>query len=207
MRLRSMNISRSVALIVIALIMGVQCIARAQLPATNPLVVPPLPPSPPAQLPAPVSTAIAPLPIAVPSLPAAYSTPSARTFNCSCYGPGAPTHWMGTVTAISYLSASQSASGACISYNQGKPPSWGTAGGIGAGNNFEPLPGALQNADAARGFGFPGVAQSATASNSLGSLPGVTQGVGGANSFGGPSGGLSFSSAQQARLCSTCVCD
>ena len=41
-------------------------------------------------------------------------------FNCSCSGPGQPTHWMGQVTAAGYLSASQSASGACVSYNQRK---------------------------------------------------------------------------------------
>jgi len=202
-----MKAIKPIALVVIALIMAAQCVARAQLPAVNPLVVPPLPPSPPAQLPAPASTAIAPQPVAVPSLPAAYSTPGARLFNCSCYGPGQPTHWMGTVTAASYLSASQSASGACIAYNQGKPPSYGTAGGIGAGNFFGPLPGAQENVDAARGFGFPGVAQSSGASNSLGTFAGATQGVGVANSFGAPSAGLSFSAAQQSRLCSTCVCD
>jgi hypothetical protein len=143
-----MKAIKPIALVVIALIMAAQCVARAQLPALNPLVVPPLPPSPPAQLPAPASTAIAPQPVAVPSLPAAYSTPGARLFNCSCYGPGQPTHWMGTVTAASYLSASQSASGACIAYNQGKPPSYGTAGGIGAGNFFGPLPEAQQNVGA-----------------------------------------------------------
>ena len=43
--------------LVLALGLGV---GRAQLPAVNPLVVPPLPPSPPAQLPAPVTTAVAP---------------------------------------------------------------------------------------------------------------------------------------------------
>ena len=123
-------------IVLLALALMLASVAWAQLPATNPLVVPPLPPSPPAQLPAPASTAIAPIPIPVPSLPAAYSTPGARLFNCSCWGPGQPTHWMGQVTAASYLSASQSASGACVSYNQGKPPSYGTAGGIGAGNFF-----------------------------------------------------------------------
>ncbi len=200
-----MSASKLIAVLAIALTMA--SVASAQLPATNPLVVPALPPSPPAQLPAPVSTAIAPLPVAVPSLPAAYSTPGARMFNCSCFGPGAPTHWMGTVTAASYLSASQSASGACVSYNKGKPPSYGTAGGIGAGNFFGPLPGAQQNAGAANNFPAPGVAQSSGASSSLGSFAGAAQGIGVANSFGGPSTGLSYSSAQQQRLCSMCVCD
>lgn len=128
-------------------------------------------------------------------------------FNCSCSGPGTPNHWMGQVTASGYSSASQAASGACVAYNQGKPPPYGTAGGIGAGNSFGPLPGAAQNAGAANSFGFPGVAQSSGAASSLGALPGAGQGVGQANSFGAPATDLSFSSAQQQRLCSECVCD
>jgi hypothetical protein len=114
---------------------------------------------------------------------------------------------MGRVTAASYLSASNSASGACVSYNQGKPPAYGTAGGIGAGNGFGPLPGAQQAVGASKFFGAPGVASSSGASSSLGSFAGAAQGIGVANSFGGPSTGLSFSSAQQQRLCSSCVCD
>jgi hypothetical protein len=179
----------------------------AQLPSPNPLVVPPLPPSPPAQLPAPVSTAIAPILQSIPSPPAPYSVPGPRTFNCTCSGIGTPTHWMGQVTASGYLSASQSASGACATYYQGKPPSYGTAGGIGAANFFGSLPGAAQNAGAAKSFGSPGVAQSSGSAASLGSLPGSAQGVGQANSFGSPQTALSFSSAQQQRLCSRCVCD
>ena len=202
---RAVTAFKPIALLALALMLA--SVVWAQLPAPNPLVVPPLPPGPPAQLPAPASTAIAPLPISVPSLPAAYSTPGARMFNCSCYGPGEPVHWMGQVTAASYLSASQGASGACVSYNKGKPPSYGTAGGIGAANFFGSLPGAQQNAGAANNFPAPGVAQSSGSSSSLGALPGAAQGIGSANSFGGPSTGLSFSSAQQQRLCSNCVCD
>lgn len=197
---------RLVALVpplVLALELGV---GWAQLPAPNPLVVPPLPPSPPAQLPAPVSTAIAPSPLAIPSLPLAFSTPGPRTFNCSCSGPGTPTHWMGEVTAASYQGAEQSASGACVASGQGKAPPYGTAGGIGAANFFGALPGAAQNAGAANTFGNPGVSASSGASTSLGSLPGTTQGIGQANSFGSPQTGLSFSNAQQQRLCSRCVC-
>jgi hypothetical protein len=188
----------------LALMLG---IGWAQLPPPNPLVVPPLPPSPPAQLPAPISTAVAPSPIAIPSQPAAYATPGARSFNCSCSGPGTPTHWMGTVTSVSYYAAEQSATGACVSYNSFRPPSYGVAGGIGAANNFPGLPGANQNAGAANTFGSPGVAQSSGSPSSLGSLPGATQRIGVANSFGGPANALSFTSAQQARLCSQCVCN
>jgi len=185
---------------IVALALMLTSVASAQLPAPNPLVVPPLPPGPPAQLPAPVSTAIAPIPIAVPSLPAAYSTPAARMFNCSCSGTRQPTRWMGTVTASGYLAASQSASGACASYNQGRPPSNGTAGGIGAANFFGSLPGAEQNADAARSYGFPGVSQNPQSSGATGGV----QGAGAANSFGSASSGLNSSSTQ---FCSNCVCD
>jgi hypothetical protein len=182
-------------------------IVRAQLPAPNPLVVPPLPPSPPAQLPAPVTTAVAPVPLALPALPVAYTVPGARLYNCSCSGPGTATHWMGTVTAASYSSAANGASGACSSYGAGKAPSYGSAGGIGAGNSFGSLPGALQPAGAANFFGSPGVAASSGSPTSLGSLSGASQGIGSANSFGAPQTGLSVSNAQQSRLCSRCVCD
>jgi hypothetical protein len=191
-------IYRATAMLALAIVLACE-IAWAQLPAPNPLVVPPLPPGPPAQLPAPVTTAIAPIPIAVPSLPAAYSTPGARMFNCSCSGPRQPTRWMGTVTASSYLAASNSASGACSSYNQGRPPTNGTAGGIGAANFFASLPGAQQNADAARSYGFPGVAQVQTSGTT-----GGVQGAGAANSYGSPSSGVNASSAL---FCSNCVCD
>ena len=193
----TMTALKVIGVVALVLMLAAGRVGWAQLATPNPLVVPPLPPSPPAQLPAPVSTAIAPSPLPVPSLPAAYSTPGARLFNCSCFGPGAPNHWMGQVTASGYSSASQTASGACVAYNQGKPPPYGMAGGIGAGNSFGSLPGAAQNAGAANSFGFPGVAQSS----------GAAQGVGAANSFGSPATGLSFSSAQQQRLCSLCVCD
>jgi hypothetical protein len=203
-RLTTLRIIPALAL---GLLLTLEYVGWAQQASPNPLVVPALPPSPPAQLPAPISTAIAPSPLAVPTLPAAYATPGARTFNCSCSGPGEPNHWMGQVTASGYFNASQSASGACVAYNQGKPPSYGAAGGIGAGNYYGPLPGANQNVGAGNSYGFPGVAQSSGASNSLGGLPGVTQGVGQSNSYGSPATGLSFSSAQQQRLCSVCVCD
>jgi hypothetical protein len=38
---------------------------------------------------------------------------------------------------------------------KGKPPPYGVAGGIGAGNSFGPLPGAAQNVGAAEFFPFP----------------------------------------------------
>src|SRR5271156_5117998 len=189
----AMTALKTIAVLALALMLA--SVTWAQLPAPNPLVVPPLPPGPPAQLPAPVSTAIAPIPIPVPSLPAAASTPGARLFNCSCWGPGQPTHWLGQVTAASYLSASQSASGACTSYTQGKVPSTGTAGGIGAARFFGSLPAAQENAGAANGVGFPGQAQNSTASSS---------GADAARSFGAPATGVGLAGAQ---VCSNCVCD
>lgn len=152
---------RALALLALPLILLLGLgIGRAQLPAPNPLVVPPLPPSPPAQLPAPVTTAVAPMVLPIPALPSPYSTPGPRTFNCSCSGPSTPTHWMGQVTSADYSSAEQSASGACVSYGEGKPAPFGAAGGIGAANGFGSLPGASQNAGAANYFGSPGVASS-----------------------------------------------
>jgi hypothetical protein len=98
--------------------------AYAQLPTPNPLVVPPpLPPPPPTLAP------IAPPANAIPSLavvptPAAAATPPsvARVFNCSCFGPASPTHWMGTVSAPSYFNARQAAASACLAYNDTKQP-------------------------------------------------------------------------------------
>lgn len=90
----------------------------AQLPTPNPLVAPRPLPSAPAQLAAPV------LPEGVPSLmpvaPVATPTPapSLRVFNCSCFGGGVGTHWMGRVQAQSYFAARQGAVSACISYNE-----------------------------------------------------------------------------------------
>ncbi len=203
-RLKSRLLVILVPTLIVAFALGV---GFAQLPQPNPLVVPPLPPGPPPQLPAPITTAVAPSPLAVPTLPAAFSTPGPRTFNCTCSGPGTPTRWMGTVSASTNLTAEQSAVGACVSSFIGKSaPQYGTAGGVGAANFFGTLPGANQNAGAANTFGSPGVAQSSGSSTSLGSLPGATQGIGTANSFGGPGTGLSLSAAQQSRLCSQCVC-
>ena len=179
-----------VMVVALALVLVVGRAGWAQLATPNPLVVPPLPPSPPAQLPAPVSTAIAPSPLAVPSIPAAYSTPGLRTFNCSCYGSGSPVNWIGQVSASGYASASQAASGACLGSEKGEPPPYGTAGGIGAANSYGSLPGAEEDAAAANSYGFPG-----------------SGGAGAANRYGSPAGARSFSSVEQQALCSTCFCD
>src|SRR5271155_3365931 len=181
---------RLIAVVVVPIMMAVEIVhpGWAQLPPANPLVVPQPPPSPPAQLPAPITTAVAPPVAAIPSLPAAYSTPGPRVFNCSCFGPGVGTRWMGQVTASSYFSARQSAGGACLAYNLGKLPSTGVAGGVGAANAYESLPGANQNAGAA---------------NRYAPLPGALENAGAANYYAPPPSSITFSSEQ----CSECTCD
>lgn len=173
---------------------------RAQLPATNPLVVPALPPSPPAQLPAPVTTAIAPPPLAIPSLPAAYSTPGARVFNCSCYGPGRSTAWIGQVTNSSYYGATQAASGACNSYVAQKSQRFPFSGIAGAANNYPPLPGYTRNLSglSATGVGTEG----AGAANNYPGIVGASQNPGAATFYGALPGAL-LSTAS----CSNCACD
>lgn len=90
----------------------------AQLPPPNPLTAPQAPLSAPSPLQAPVQPQGLPSLVLIPSPPAAQPTPAARVFNCSCFGPGAPTHWMGRVTAATYFAARQAATGACLSFAQ-----------------------------------------------------------------------------------------
>ena len=94
----------------------------AQLPTPNPLIAPVPPPAAPSQLPAPITTAVqpslAPVPTPVPASP----TPSVRSFNCSCYGLGSYTNWMGQVAAPSAFAAKQSALKACLTYNETRSP-------------------------------------------------------------------------------------
>ena len=165
----------------------------AQLPTPNPLIVPAPLPSPPAQL-----TPIVP-PIGIPSLaivptPAAIATPTSvsRTFNCSCFGPASPTHWMGHVMAPSYFSAQQAAVSACLAYNDTK----------------EPQPPVV----AARTSPSAGAATSASATSSgLSAVTGLIANqaaVASALSAGQqlPST-VTFFGPQQLRACSRCACD
>lgn len=189
------RVFRLIAVGVVPIVMAVQIVhpGWAQLPPANPLVVPQPPPGPPAQLPAPITTAVAPPVAAIPSVPAAYSTPGSRVFNCSCFGPGVGTRWMGQVTASSYFSARQSAGGACLTYVQGKLPSNGVAGGVGAGNRYAALPGAAQNAGAA---------------NNYAAVPGTLENIGAGNSYLPPPGSLTQpSSITASSPCSECTCD
>ncbi len=115
-----------------------------------------------------------------------------------------PTHWMGQVTASGYLSASQCASGACVSYNQGKPPSYGTAGGIGAGNSFGPLPGAAQNVGAANDSAPRGGSEFGSGQLAWRAPRGDAR-VGQANSFGGTRLGWFFQRAAATSMFQLCM--
>jgi len=149
----------------------------AQVAATNPLIAPVPAPSAPAQLPAPVSTAIAPVLIAVPGLPTPSPTPVQRAFNCSCFGRGTGTHWMGQVAALSYFRARQEAIGACLTYNVNREPaSPFINSGVAGGSNVPPLAGAAVTGLAAeQGLLLPGT--------------------------------INYYSAGQLELCSDCTCD
>jgi len=152
----------------------------AQLPPPNPLVVPPAAPSPPTQLSPPVPPQGLPSLAVIPS-PAASASPVSisRIFNCSCFGPANPTHWMGRVTAPSYFGARQAAVSACLGYNTNKapvspfmPPRTSDA--------FAPVP------------GMP------SGSNAVDAAPNIAS---------ARPGTLNFSTAQQLQMCSQCTCD
>ncbi|MGH7905900.1 MAG: hypothetical protein ACREP6_04665 [Candidatus Binataceae bacterium] len=99
----------------------------AQLGAPPPPL--PAPPPPPAAGPAgvtaptPAAPVLAPAPGASLTAPQATPTPSSRIFNCSCFGAGSRTRWMGTVQASGYFQARQSAVNSCIAYNVNRRPS------------------------------------------------------------------------------------
>ncbi|HKV56224.1 MAG TPA: hypothetical protein VJN94_16445 [Candidatus Binataceae bacterium] len=138
----------------------------AQLPPPNPNLGPVVPLSAPPQLAQPAATTgIPPLAI-IPSPPAATPSPAVRAFNCSCFGHGSGTHWMGTVAAPGYFAARQSATGACLSYNAGKSPASpfnepDAYAGLAKASPF--LPG-TEPPDAAAAHVLPGTLNTSTAS-------------------------------------------
>lgn len=154
---------------------------RAQLPPSNPLVAPLPSPSGPAQLPAPVQTNIAPALIAVPSPPAASPTPVSRVFNCSCFGPASGTHWVGQVSSTGYFAARQTATGACLTYNEQKQPAPPAVTGNGAATLAE------QSPSVSLPPGFNPVNQAGT----VATLPNT----------------VDLSVGEQTQLCSNCVCN
>lgn len=153
----------------------------AQLPTPNPLVRPRPLPSAPAQLPAPVSTLVAPPLAPVPKPPTPAPRVSARVFNCSCFGPGLGTHFIGRVQAPSYFGARQAALSACLSFNERREPQPAMiqqrSSAVAGFSSAQALPSGSTSADAA-----------ATASQTL-------------------PGRLNFSTAAQLQACQTCTCD
>ncbi len=179
-RMRWIKFSASAALATLfVLALGSRAVAPlwAQVAATNPLIAPVPAPSAPAQLPAPVSTAIAPVLIPVPGLPTPSPTPVQRAFNCSCFGRGTGTQWMGRVTALSYFNARQQAIGACLAYNVNREPAAPLiSSGVPGGLNVPPLAGtAVTGLAAEQGLILPGT--------------------------------INYYSAGQFEVCSDCTCD
>jgi hypothetical protein len=149
----------------------------AQLPPGNPFLAPTTPPSGPPQLAQPVATTGIPALAIIPSPPAASPSATPRVFNCSCFGGGGGTHWMGTVTSASYFNARLSASNACVAYNERKNP-------------LSPFNEPESSAGAALVPTLP-----------TGSF------VANAAASPGPLGTLNFSTAAQQARCSQCACD
>jgi hypothetical protein len=172
---------------VIILIVGL-CTLRqhdgvwAQLPTPNPYVRPRALPSAPAQLPAPVSTLVAPPLAPVPAPPTPAPPVTARVFNCSCFGPGSGTHFMGRVQAPSYFGARQAALSACLSFNERR----------------EPQPASIRQRASSGQVG---------SSSALALPPGFTSPDAAAAASQTLPGGLNFSTAAQLQACQTCTCD
>jgi hypothetical protein len=169
------------ALLAIALAMPNRAAVYAQLPPPNPLTAPRAAPSAPAQLAAPVQPQGLPSLAVVQPLPTGTPTPSARVFNCSCYGPGTITNWTGQVTSTGYFSARQTAASACVSYNERR----------------EPEPALLPPTNAA---------QVLSGSAGLPSLPLGQNSDAASLLMNSRPGALNFAPPQQIEMCSICTC-
>jgi hypothetical protein len=150
----------------------------AQLPPTNPYLAPGASPSGVPSLSQPAATIGIPTLAAIPTPAAIATTPGPRVFNCSCFGPGSGTHFVGTVSATSYFAARQGATSACLSYNQTKQPT-------SAFNYANSFAGAAVATPALAGGSLPPDAAAGQA------LPGT----------------LNFSTAAQLQRCSQCTCN
>ncbi len=159
----------------------------AQLPPGNPNLAPGAAPSAVPSLSQPAATIGIPTLAVIPT-PAAIATAVAlRAFNCSCFGPGSGTHWMGQVSAMGYFAARQGATRACLSFNQQKQPAsaYNYASSFAGAALTPSLAGANQPAGAAAGANQPAGAAAVQA------LPGT----------------LNFSTAAQLQMCSQCTCN
>ena len=153
----------------------------AQLPPSNPNLAPAVTPSAPPQLSQPAATTGIPPLATIPTAAAPTPSPVVRVFNCSCFGRGTGTHWIGRVSASGYFAARQTATSTCLSSNELKqvPSPFIAPGQVGgaalgeAGGTF--LPGSTQPADAAAAQVLPGQ--------------------------------LNFSTAAQLQMCSQCTCN
>jgi hypothetical protein len=170
------------ALIAIAIAMPNRAAVYAQLPPPNPLTAPRAAPSGPAQLAAPVQPQGLPSLTILQALPTAAPSPSARVFNCSCYGPGNGAHWAGQVASRGYFGARQRAAGACLAYNQSKAPE----------PPLLPPTNAAQILSGVAGVPSLPLGQTSDAAGLL------------ANNYPGT---LNFSIPGQQQMCSICTCD
>ncbi|MBV8771471.1 MAG: hypothetical protein JO166_03925 [Deltaproteobacteria bacterium] len=183
-----MRIAKAVAVLPLPVVIAFAVITStprvrlwAQLPPSNPNLGPAVIPTAPPQLSQPAATTGIPPLATIPTPAAPTPSPSARAFNCSCFGPGSGTHWMGRVSASGYFAARQSATTACLSSNELKQV---------------PSP-----------FIGPGQVGGAAVAQSGGTLlPGTTQPANAAASRVLP-GELNFSTATQLQMCSQCTCN
>jgi hypothetical protein len=131
----------------------------AQLPPSNPNFAPVPFPSGVPSLAQPAATTGIPTLAVIPTPVAVATATALRTFNCSCFGPGSGTRWVGQVSATGYFSARQGAISACTSYAELKQPASPynePTSYAGLANAPPPLPGAAQPADAAASQLLPG---------------------------------------------------
>jgi len=151
----------------------------AQLPPSNPNLGPAVTPSAPPHLSQPAATIGIPPLAAIPTPLAPAPLAAARVFNCTCFGPGSGTHWMGRVSASGYFGARQGATSACLSFNQLKqihsPFRTPVQSSFAQNGASALLPGGTEPPDAAAAQVLPGM--------------------------------LNFSTAAQLQMCSQCTCN
>jgi len=179
MRIENLFRAASLSAVTLGMALIVTPLSRAQLPPPNPLVAPVPAPSAPADLQAPAQPDSVPSLDPMPQVAAAPPTPAVRNFTCSCYGPTTGTSWTGQISASGFFAARQAATGACLTYNQGRqtaPPVISTY----QTNQFAPA------ATLPQGFENPNAA----------STLGTTK-----------PGALNFSTRAQQLACSQCACN